>query len=462
MSRSDRYTELAYHSEACRPGCCFVAISGLKTDGHRHVREAIRRGAKTVVVQKNIKIPRGVDKLVVQDSRDALARLSTLHFNDPTRELTLVGITGTNGKTTVAALLDHIAKRSGLASSWLGTLNSPTGRTTPESYDLQKAFRRMVDEGVTHSFMEVTSHALALKRVTGCHFDGAIFTNLSHDHLDFHNNMENYFAQKARLFRERLVASAKKKLWAVINWDDPYGRTLCGDLPAKVWRFSQKGEGEVQLQSCEPSWEGLKLKVKTAQGTVSLFSPLKGRFHTANILAGLSAGLAMSLPMENIAAGIAGFSGVPGRLEEIPNRRNLRIWVDYAHTPAALESVLDALRELKPKRILTVFGCGGDRDRKKRPLMGKIASQKSDIVVVTSDNPRNEDPQKILDEILSEVKDNAQTHAIIDRRSAIARALELAKAGDCLLIAGKGHETFQEIAGEKRPFDDREVAKTLL
>ncbi|MBI4224692.1 MAG: UDP-N-acetylmuramoyl-L-alanyl-D-glutamate--2,6-diaminopimelate ligase [Deltaproteobacteria bacterium] len=462
MLRLNPYTELAYHSKACKPGCCFVAISGLQTDGHQYISEAVRNGAKTVVVEREVDVPRGVAKIVVEDSRDALARLSAFHFNEPTRELTLVGVTGTNGKTTVTSLLSHIAKQAGLSSGLLGTLHTPSGRTTPESYDLQKIFRNMAAGGATHAFMEVTSHALQLKRVTGCHFNGAVFTNLSRDHLDFHENMENYFSQKARLFRQHLVVSEKKNLWAVINADDPYGRTLAGDLPARVWLFSQKGGAEISLQGAAAAWEGLKLEVKTPQGTVSLHSPLKGRFQVNNLLAAVAASLAMEFPMEAITAGIASFSGVPGRMEAVPNGRKNKIVVDYAHTPAALENVLEALRELNPERIITVFGCGGDRDRGKRPQMGKIASQKSDILVVTSDNPRSEDPQKILNEILGGVQPGTEKYAVADRRAAIARALDLAKEGDCVLIAGKGHETFQEIAGEKKPFDDREVVRELL
>lgn len=462
MWRFDHYTDVAYHSKACRPGCCFVAIAGLHTDGHQFIPEAIKRGAKTVVVEKDVEVPNGTTKILVPDSRDALARLSAHHFGEPTRHLTLVGCTGTNGKTTVTTLLDHLAKQAGLTSGLLGTLHTPSGRTTPESYDLQKAFRQMVDEGVTHTFMEVTSHALQLKRVVGCHFNGAIFTNLSQDHLDFHQNMESYFAQKARLFREHLVTSEKEGLWAVINWDDPYGRTLAGDLPAKVWRFSQKEPVEIYLENCTPSWEGLKLKVRTPVGSKDFVSPLLGRFQVVNLLAGIAAAMALEMPLAVIAGGIASFSGVPGRLEVISNDKKMRIFVDYAHTPAALSVVLDSLRELGPKRLITVFGCGGDRDRGKRPKMGKIASQQSDLVVITSDNPRTEAPEKIIDAILEGVEPSTKNHVLVDRREAIAKALALAKEGDCLLIAGKGHETYQEVAGKKIDFDDRKVVQELL
>ncbi len=461
--------DLAYHSQAVKPGSCFVAIRGLNADGHQFIPEAVAKGATAVVVEKEIEVPRGVSKIAVEDTRDALARLSAHLFQNPTLEFRLVGITGTNGKTTTAFLLENISKAAGRSAGLVTTIKiqydgvtQPTERTTPESYDLQKIFRAMADKKIEDCFMEVTSHALALQRTVGLHFDGAIFTNCTPDHLDFHRDMENYFSAKARLFRERLVVSEKKNLWAVLNWDDPYGRTLAGGLPAKVWRFSLKEKTDVCLRRMEASWEGLKMEVDTKVGGLKLTSPMVGDFSAANILAGVAAALAMEIPAEAIREGVATFRGAPGRMEEIPNARGIKIFVDYAHTPDALENVLRTLRALKPKRILTVFGCGGNRDRLKRPKMGKIADQYSDVVIVTSDNPRFEAPSAIIEEIVSGLRRKNDFYAIEDRRDAVAKALALAKPGDFLLIAGKGHEAYQEVEGVKRPLDDREVVGELV
>lgn len=461
--------DIAYHTAAVRPGSCFVAIRGLKADGHRFVGEAVRRGAQAVVVEENVTVPPQISKIVVDDSRDALARLSAILFEEPSRHLLLVGITGTNGKTTTAHLMEAIWHAARCKPGCLSTvsyringrdLEAP--RTTPESYDLQKMFRKMVDARVTHCVMEVTSHALDLKRVVGSHFDGAIFTNLTEDHLDFHSDMETYFSAKSKLFRERLLVSEKKKPWAVLNWDDPFGRRLAQGLPARVWRYSAKEKVEVTLKKVQADWKGLQMTVAAQQGELRLSSPLLGQFNALNILAAVTAALAMEIPMETIAAGIASFTGVPGRLQKISHSKNFEVFVDYAHTPQALHAVLAALKELRPRKLITVFGCGGNRDRFKRPMMGKIAQEQSDAVVVTSDNPRDEKPAAILKEIVSGMKKSKDVFVIEDRREAIAKALSLAAKGDCVLIAGKGHETYQETAGAKHPFDDTQVAKEIL
>lgn len=461
--------DIAYHTAAVRPGCCFVAIRGLKTDGHRFVSEAVRRGARVVVVEKDVELPAQISKIVVDDSRDALARLSAVLFEEPSRRLQLVGITGTNGKTTTAHLMEAIWNAAHCKPACLSTVSyrfngreQEAPRTTPESYDLQKMFHKMAEEGVRHCVMEVTSHALDLKRVVGCQFDGAVFTNLSEDHLDFHSDMETYFSAKAKLFRERLMVSGKKKLWAVLNWDDPFGRRLAEGLAARVWRYSTKEKVEVTLKKADADWNGLQMTLEVKQGELRLSSPLLGRFNALNILAAVTAALAMEISMETIAAGIASFGGVPGRLQKVSHPKNFGVFVDYAHTPQALRAVLTALKELRPKKLITVFGCGGNRDRLKRPMMGKIAQEQSDSVVVTSDNPRGEDPSAILKEIVSGMKKSKDCFVIEDRREAIAKALSLAANGDCVLIAGKGHETYQEAAGVKHPFDDTQAAKEIL
>ncbi|MDZ4224545.1 MAG: UDP-N-acetylmuramoyl-L-alanyl-D-glutamate--2,6-diaminopimelate ligase, partial [bacterium] len=402
----------------------------------------------------------------MEDSRDCLARLSAMMFGEPTKNLRLVGITGTNGKTTTAYLIDSVWRAAGLKTGLLSTVAYRVGdqlleaeRTTPESYDLQKMFQQMVKQGVSDCVMEVTSHALDLKRVVGCHFDGAIFTNLSQDHLDYHKDMEHYFACKAKLFRERLVVSEKRSLFAVLNWDDSYGRTLAGGLPAKIWRYSLKEGVEVGVRRMEAGWHGLKMDVATPQGLLTLSSPLIGEFNASNILGGVAASLAMEIPLDQIALGVASFEGVPGRLEKIKNNRGIHVFVDYAHTPKALENVLHALKALNPKKIVTVFGCGGDRDRLKRPLMGAAVDRFSDAAIITSDNPRGEKLEEIIQEVALGFRSGKEFSKIVDRKEAIAKALSEAQEGDCVLIAGKGHEAYQEAAGVKHPFDDRKIVR---
>lgn len=463
-------TELAYHTSEVTPGCCFVAIRGFKSDGHQFVSEAIAKGAKVVVVEKELALSEPITKVVVKDTRDCLARLSHLLCGEPTKQLCLVGITGTNGKTTTAGLIESIWLSAGIPSGLLSTVgyrwkefSKEAPRTTPESWDLQKMFRSMVQEGVKHCVMEVTSHAIDLKRVVGCHFDGAVFTNLSEDHLDYHQTMERYFACKARLFRERLVVSEKKSIWAVLNWDDPYGKTLASGLPAKLWRYStQEGSGvEIALRRVSLGWQCMTMEVHTPLGNLLLTSELIGMFNVSNILAAVAAAMAMGIPLKYIQQGVAHFKGIPGRLERLGNKK-FEVFVDYAHTPDALQKVLTALRELKPKRLLTLFGCGGNRDRFKRPLMGEMAERLSDAVVVTSDNPRDEEPRAILQDILKGIKNPLSVIVMEDRKEAIRKILELARPGDCVLIAGKGHETYQEVKGMKHPFDDRVVAGEIL
>ncbi|MDO8493986.1 MAG: UDP-N-acetylmuramoyl-L-alanyl-D-glutamate--2,6-diaminopimelate ligase [Deltaproteobacteria bacterium] len=463
-------TSIAIHSQKVVPGGCFIAIRGFETDGHRYIPDAVARGAKVVVMEKDCDLPRKVTKVIVDDARDCLARLSANFYGDPSRQFHLVGITGTNGKTTTAYLLEKIwasaSWKTGLLTTVCnryGSVVEPAQRTTAEAPDLQRMFREMADQRVRACAMEVTSHGIDLKRVVGCHFDGAIFTNLSQDHLDYHGTLENYFAVKARLFRERLVVSEKKKLWAVLNWDDPYGRTLVGGLPAKVWRFSKKDPAaEVFLKNFEENWNGLRGTIQTPKGALEFSSPLISGVNSENILAAVAASLAMDIPVESILDGIASFEGVPGRLQKIKHSGSFQVIVDYAHTPAALEGVLQTLRGLKPKRLLVVFGCGGNRDQQKRAIMGKIAERLADVVILTSDNPRKEDPEKILQDIQSAMMQKEKHFIFVDRREALSKAVAMAQPGDCLLVAGKGHETTQETMGEKRPFDDREVLKEFL
>ena len=448
-----------------------MAIRGFKNDGHHYIGEAIARGASAVITEKEMPVPPTVAQMVVSDSRDALARLSCAFFEEPSREMALIGITGTNGKTTVAYLLESIWEAAGLKSGVISTVDYRYGKTleathtTPESWPLQKMLREMVDSQVTHCVMEVTSHAIDLKRVVGCHFDGAIFTNLSVDHLDYHRDLENYYACKERLFTERLPVSEKKNVWAAVNGDDPYGLKLARKITAvPVFRFGFDAKAEIFARRCDTDLQGLRMEVASPLGSLSLHSPLVGKFNASNILAAVTAAIALKIPGECIETGIARCAGAPGRMEWVPNAKKIPVVVDFAHTPQAMEHVLNTLKSLTPGRLIVVFGCGGDRDRSKRPMMGRVASQAADRVIVTSDNPRTENPQTILEEIMAGIakSDLKKCTVQADRREAIREAVGLAGKKDCVAILGKGHETVQIVGNTKLPFDDRKVALEIL
>jgi UDP-N-acetylmuramoyl-L-alanyl-D-glutamate--2,6-diaminopimelate ligase len=353
----------------------------------------------------------------------------------------------------------------------IGTVEHRYGRqslvarnTTPESYELQKLFKEMVDKKVQVCVMEVSSHALALNRVVDCHFDGAVFSNLSREHLDYHQGMEAYFKMKLKLFQERLAQSSKNNLFSAINIDDPFGRRILENIGHKVTRYSLSTEGEVKARNLVCTTGGLKMQVVTPQVDFICNSFLLGRFNAQNILAAVSAALNMNIPLEIIKRGLEKVSVVPGRFEKISNTRGVLAFVDYAHTPDALKNVLLHARELLPSaqsRLITVFGCGGDRDRSKRPLMGEVVSRLSDLTIITNDNPRSEEPEAIVDNILAGIE-KKNYKIIIDRRRAIKEATALAKPGDVILVAGKGHENYQIVGSKRRHFDDREVLRKCL
>lgn len=463
--------DIAYNSAQVKPGCCFVAITGSARDGHQFIPMAVHAGAKVIVSQYPVDVPRDVKNVVVEDSRDALARLSAQYFNYPSRELNLIGITGTNGKTTLTYLLESIWQAAQRRPGVMGTVNcrfagtvESVSHTTPESYELQRLLRHMVDHQVSDAVMEVSSHALSQSRVTGCEFDGAIFTNLTQDHLDYHADMEDYFQAKVKLFRERLVVSSKQRVWAVINWDDVYGKRLCENLGYPMYRYSLHDKVEVYPQQMLVTTDGIIMEVITPKGHLRVRSALRGHFNVSNILAAIAAATQQGISAEHIVQGIAELKVVPGRLEPVVVQHGPAIFVDYAHTPDALLNVTKALRQLTKGRLITVFGCGGDRDQSKRPLMGKIAAQNSDLIVVTSDNPRTEEPISIINNILVGVsraglRDSEDCIVEADRRTAIHVALRQAQPGDVVLIAGKGHEDYQIIGTTKHHFDDREVVQ---
>jgi UDP-N-acetylmuramoyl-L-alanyl-D-glutamate--2,6-diaminopimelate ligase len=457
-ARGVEVTSLAYDNRRVRPGTLFFCVPGFTRDGHDFAAGAVASGAVALVVQRPLEV--GAPQILVPDVRRAMA-LAAARFNgDPTSELSVVGVTGTNGKTTTAFLVRALLGAQGRPCGLLGTVKSVIGgvehevvRTTPEAIELQHDFRAMLEAGDVACAMEVSSHALELRRAVGIHFAAAIFTNLTQDHLDFHPTMEDYFLAKRRLFAMAPGAS-------VINVDDPYGRRLATELEDPI-TFSLGGEATYTATEIETGLRGSRFTVLTPEGPVALRSPLRGRFNVANVIAALAAARAVGVELGVAVDALATAGQVPGRFEPVQEGQGFEVLVDYAHTPDSLENVLGAARELGGGRVHVVFGCGGDRDRGKRPLMGEIATRLADRVIVTSDNPRSEDPVAIIEEILAGAGEEVSWRA--DRRAAIAEAIAGAEDGDVVLIAGKGHEQGQELAGGRKvPFDDVAVAREVL
>ncbi|MEA2199075.1 MAG: UDP-N-acetylmuramoyl-L-alanyl-D-glutamate--2,6-diaminopimelate ligase [Solirubrobacteraceae bacterium] len=451
-------TSLAYDTRRVGPGTLFFCVPGFTRDGHDFADEAVASGAVALVVQRRLELE--IPQIVVPDVRHAMAVAASRFYGDPTAELSVIGITGTNGKTTTAFLVRALLEAQGRPCGLLGTVKSVIGgvehevvRTTPEAIELQRDFRAMVAAGDVACAMEVSSHALELHRAEGIHFAAAIFTNLTQDHLDFHPTMEDYFLAKRRLFT---MAPAT----AVVNVDDPYGRRLAAELGDPI-TFSLEGDATYSATDIRTGLRGSRFTVTTPEGPVAIRSPLRGRFNVANVLAALASARAVGVELAVAVEALASAGQVPGRLEPVQEGQGFEVLVDYAHTPDSLENVLGAARELGAGRVHVVFGCGGDRDRGKRPLMGQIAARLADRVIVTSDNPRSEDPVEIIQEILAGAGDEVPWLA--DRRAAIAEAIAEADDGDVVVIAGKGHEQGQELAGgHKVPFDDVTVAREVL
>jgi UDP-N-acetylmuramoyl-L-alanyl-D-glutamate--2,6-diaminopimelate ligase len=451
--------DLAYDTNGVTPGAAFFCVPGLRLDGHEFAAAAVERGAVALVVERPVEPE--VPQLVVPSARAAMATAADVFFGEPTRELEVAAVTGTNGKTTTAYLLHSILAAGGRRPGLLGTIESrigdevrPVVRTTPEAIDLQRTFREMLDAGNRSVAMEASSHAAALNRLDRVRFDALVFTNLTQDHLDFHGTMEEYFLAKRRLF----VGAAPAP--AAVNVGDPWGRQLAEELAdlgrAPLITFGLADDAEIRPQELTLDASGARF---TAAG-IELETALRGRFNVENVLGAIAAGLLLDVDEDEIAAGVRTVDGVPGRFEAIDEGQPFTVLVDYAHTPDSLENVLRTAREIAEGRVLVVFGAGGDRDRGKRPLMGKIAADLADAVVVTSDNPRTEEPLAIIQDILQGAGMDVEIDP--DRSSAISRVLELAEPGDVVVIAGKGHEQGQEIAGEKLPFDDRVVAREAL
>jgi UDP-N-acetylmuramoyl-L-alanyl-D-glutamate--2,6-diaminopimelate ligase len=458
-------TEVTHDSRRAGPGALFVAIRGFATDGNRFVGAARQKGA-IAVCSEGPPLP-DTDWIQVKDAREALAVLSAAVLGNPADSLDLVGVTGTNGKTTTTYLIDAALRAAGETVGLVGTVEYRIGdrlieatRTTPESSDLQDLFRQMVDAGCRRAVLEVSSHSLVLKRVHGCRFKVAVFTNLTRDHLDFHGDMDAYFAAKRLLFDTLLREDGH----AIVNRDDDRAEDLVRGSRGKVWTYSLSQPADIAVEELTLSLETTYVRVRTPVGPLEVRTPLIGRFNVQNLLAALGAGLALGIPKDALLRGLGSLRGVPGRLERVVAGQDFTVIVDYAHTDDALKNLLETVRELRPRRLITVFGCGGDRDRTKRPLMGAVASRLSDVVILTSDNPRSEPPEAILEEIRRGIPQSrsADVHAIVDRREAIAKALEMGREGDVAVIAGKGHESYQQIRDRAVPFDDRQVARDIL
>jgi UDP-N-acetylmuramoyl-L-alanyl-D-glutamate--2,6-diaminopimelate ligase len=441
-------------------------------DGRRFVAEAVARGAALIVTEGPPLDAIAVPQVLVPSARAALGRVAAAYWGHPSRELTVVGVTGTNGKTTTTYLVEALLRARGLTPGVVGTIEYRlggrrlgAGQTTPEAPALQALLAEMREAGARGVAMEVSSHALALHRVDDVAFDVAVFTNLTQDHLDFHGTLEEYRRAKRRLF-ELLERSPKPGRTAVINADDPAGPEMVRDLGVPVLTFGLSPLAAVRGVEWTVTLQGVRLVAQTPGGRVTLASGLTGEHNVLNLLGALAVGLALGLDRDTAAEALATVEAVPGRFEQVRAGQPFLVVVDYAHTPDALERVLRTARKLTPGRLGVVFGCGGDRDRAKRPLMGALAARLADRVWVTSDNPRSEDPTRILEDILAGVRQveggEARTARDVDRRAAIAAALDWARAGDTVVIAGKGHETAQIVGSAVLPFDDREVARELL
>jgi UDP-N-acetylmuramoyl-L-alanyl-D-glutamate--2,6-diaminopimelate ligase len=454
-------TALALDNRRVQPGSVFFCVRGFTRDGHDFAADAIARGAVALVVDHPLGL--AVPEVVVDDVRAAMAPVAARLHGDPTTTLRTIGVTGTNGKTTTAYLVRALLEDDGRSTGLLGTVKSVVGgvehevaRTTPEAIDLQAAFAAMRDAGDTHCVMEVSSHALALGRADAIHWAAAIFTNLTQDHLDFHPTMEDYFAAKRRLFEAGPEV-------AFVNVDDPYGARLAGELAdtgTPVVTFGiDAAVADLRATEIVSDFAGSTF---VADG-LRLRSPLPGRFNVLNALGAVAAARALGVDDDTIIAALRDVEPVPGRFQPVEEGQDFAAIVDYAHTPDSLENVLAAARPLARGRLICVFGCGGDRDRGKRPLMGAISARLADHTIVTSDNPRSEDPDAIVAEIMAGIADPSATEAIVDRRVAIERAVALAADGDIVVVAGKGHEQGQEFAGgRKLPFDDATVVREAL
>jgi UDP-N-acetylmuramoyl-L-alanyl-D-glutamate--2,6-diaminopimelate ligase len=466
----DRTVEsIAYDSRRVQRNGLFVALRGEKADGHEFIDSAIEKGASVIVTEREEQHPR-VTCLVVENARAALADLSANFYGHPAWRLELAAVTGTNGKTTTTFLIKHICEKAGLRCGLIGTVRYEIGerilpaiRTTPESLDLQELLAQIVNAGCRAAAMEVSSHALAQDRTRGLEWNVAVFTNLTQDHLDFHGTMENYFDSKAKLFARLGSQEKKRKPVAIVNIDDRYGEQLLKKIDQRVAvvTYGRSVRADFRASNYRVEFSGTSYQLDAHGKSYLVRVPLIGGFNVANSVAALAAANAMGISLRDAVLSLGKSPQVPGRLELVPAKRQFQVFVDYAHTPDALRNVLKTLRELEPNRLIVVFGCGGNRDREKRPLMGEIVDRHADYAIVTSDNPRKEDPNAIIVEIEKGFR-SSRYEKMVDRTQAIDRAITLAQPRDIVLIAGKGHENYQEFADHTVPFDDIQVARRAI
>jgi UDP-N-acetylmuramoyl-L-alanyl-D-glutamate--2,6-diaminopimelate ligase len=452
---------IAYRSDRVRPGDAFFCISGFAHDGHDYSGDAASRGASALVVEHEVAVD--IPQIVVEDTRPALAVAASRFFGEPSRAMDVVGITGTNGKTTTSYLMDSILRAHGRTTGLIGTVETrvgtekrSSGRTTPESADLHALLAEMRDAGVSACSMEVSSHAIDLHRVDAVAFAVAAFTNLTQDHLDFHHTIEEYASVKKRLFTD-FDCGAR-----VINVDDPFGMGIAGEFDDSI-TVGRSADAVVRAVAEDLGATGSTFTLITPSGSALVRLPLAGAFNVSNALVAAGCALALSIPLETIVRGLDAAPQVPGRLERIDCGQPFSVVVDYAHTPDSLDKALAAVREVTSGRVIVVFGCGGDRDPDKRPVMGRVAGRGADYAFVTSDNPRSEDPVGIILQVEDGLKSGDGAYStVVDRRAAITQAIEFARPGDTVLIAGKGHEDYQEFAEHRIHFDDREVAREVI
>lgn len=461
-------------SRRVKPGSLFLCLTGHKVDGHRYIQQAYESGAVAVLVEKSVVVPPGMTVIKVLDTRKAMQEVTPFFCDYPSRAMRLIGVTGTNGKTTTTHLIRAILMEAGYKVGLIGTIHAligdqvrPVRNTTPDVVEMQEMLAEMVALGIQYVVMEVSSHALELERTAGCEFDTAVFTNLSQDHLDFHGTVDKYFQAKMKLFTGlNNNLSAKSSKHAIINANDFYAKPLMLACSCPVISYGANGEGELQAHDISVRADGVCFKVTGTFGDMLLKMKITGLFNVYNTLAAIGTALAEGLDPWIIQQALERFQTVPGRFELVDEGQPFTVIIDYAHTPDGLENILQTARQFAEKRIITIFGCGGDRDKTKRPLMGRLACQYSDVIIATSDNPRSEDPLDILQDIEKGIKETLtaekQYVAIPDRRSAIKQGIEIAAPRDIVIIAGKGHETYQILKDKTIQFDDSEVARSLI
>ncbi|MEG0370672.1 MAG: UDP-N-acetylmuramoyl-L-alanyl-D-glutamate--2,6-diaminopimelate ligase [Clostridium sp.] len=454
--------KLCYSTNDIEDDSLFFCIEGLTVDGHTFIKKAIEKGAKAIVVSKEVSVDDDITIIRVNDTREAMSLISSNFYGNPSRGMDLIGITGTNGKTTSTFMMKAILEASDIKTSLLGTIYNIIGnnkeeakRTTPESKDLQYLFKKMVDDNARACIMEVSSHSLDLKRVCGVAFKVGIFTNLTQDHLDYHNNMDSYFEAKMKLF--------EASEYAVINIDDDYGKIASKRISDKILTYGLTKEADLYATNIIISSEGASFRIHYNNESADILLHLPGKFNIYNALGCIGAGLILNISLNDIKKGLENLMAVPGRSEKVSSKKGYTIIIDYAHTPDGLENILSSTKEYTKGRLIALFGCGGDRDKTKRPLMGKAAGDIADFCIVSSDNPRTEDPSKIIEDIIPGVKNSDCPYVIIeDRKAAIKYAIDNAKKDDIIVIAGKGHETYQVLKDKTIHFDEKEIVIEFL